>query len=48
MMLTLAEKIEAAKICCRKAKDYILEKRKAAYNRLFSEDGEVFVIKKKR
>lgn len=45
-MLTLAEKIEASKICCRKIKDYVLEKKNAAFNRLFSGTWEVFVVKR--
>lgn len=45
-MMTLAEKIEAAKVCCRKAKDYILERRQAAFNRLLSGDWEVFLVKR--
>ncbi len=45
-MLTLAEKIEASKVCCQKAKDYILEKKRAFYDKLFNSEWEVFVIKR--
>ena len=45
-MLSLAEKIEASKQCCRKVKDYVLEKKQAAFERLFNRDWEVFVIRK--
>ena len=45
-MLTLAEKIEASKVCCCKAKDYVLEKRRAAFDKLFNSDCEIFVIRR--
>jgi hypothetical protein len=45
-MLTLAEKIEASKVCCQKAKDYIAEKKRAMFDRLFDGDCDVFVIKR--
>jgi hypothetical protein len=44
-MATRAEKIEASKICCRKVRDYVSEKKNAAFNRLFNGDLEVFVVK---
>ncbi len=45
-MMTLAEKIEAAKRCCSKAKDYILERKQAAFNRFLNGEWEVFVVKR--
>lgn len=45
-MATLAEKIEASKECCRQVKDYILEKKRAAFDNLLNGDWEVFVIKR--
>ncbi len=45
-MLTLAEKIEVSKICCQKVRDYVLEKKNAAFDRLFNGDWEVFVVKR--
>ena len=45
-MLSLAEKIEAAKRCCQTVKDYIAEKKGKLNERLFSSEGEVFVIKR--
>ncbi len=45
-MLSLAEKIEASKKCCRKMKDYVLEKKNAAFDRLFNGDWDVFVVKR--
>ncbi len=45
-MMTLAEKIEASKECCRRAKDYFLERKRAVFDRLFDGDWEVFVVKR--
>ena len=45
-MLSLAEKIEASKKCCRKMRDYVLEKKNAAFDRLFNGDWDVFVVKR--
>jgi hypothetical protein len=45
-MLSLAEKIEASKACCRKAKDYVLEKKRAVFDQLFDGDCDVFVIRR--
>lgn len=45
-MLSLAEKIEAAKQCCRTVKDYVLEKKQAAFDQLFKGDWEVFIVKR--
>ena len=45
-MTTLAEKIAASKMCCRKAKDYVQDKSRKFYDRLFDSEWEVFVIKR--
>ncbi len=45
-MTTLAEKIAASKMCCRKAKACVQEKTRKLYDRLFDTEWEVFVIKK--
>ncbi len=45
-MLTLAEKIEAAKRCCLTAKEYIAERKRAFYDKFFNSDWEVFVVKR--
>ena len=45
-MMTLAEKIELSKMCCRKAKDYLSEKKRKVFDRLFNGDWKVFVIKR--
>ena len=47
-MTTFAEKIAAAKNCCREAKDLAVEKTRKLYDRLFDRDWEVFVIKRDR
>ena len=44
-MLSLAEKIEASRQCCLKVKDYMLEKKQAAFERLFNRDWDVFIVK---
>ncbi len=45
-MLTLAEKLKASKNCCLKAKDYIAEKKRTFYEKLFNTEWEVFVVKR--
>lgn len=45
-MLSLADKIQAAKICCQKAVDYFTRKKRSTFDSLFDGDWEVFVIKK--
>ena len=45
-MLSLAGKIEASKACCRKAKDYVSEKKRAVFDKLFNGDCDMFVIKR--
>ncbi|HEX8288311.1 MAG TPA: hypothetical protein VF556_09965 [Pyrinomonadaceae bacterium] len=44
--MTLAEKIEASKVRCQTAKDYISEKKRAMFDELFEDDCDVFVIKR--
>ncbi len=43
-MLTLAEKIEIAKSCCLKIKDYIAKKRQEFDNKFLNTEWEVFVV----
>lgn len=45
-MLTLAERIEIAKTCCLKVKDYIARKRREFDNKFFNAEWEVFVVKR--
>ena len=45
-MLTLAEKIEIAKSCCLKIKDYIAQKKREFDNKFFRTEWEVFVVKR--
>ncbi len=45
-MLTLAEKIEIARSCCLKVKDYIAEKKREFNDKFFNSGWEVFVVKK--
>ena len=45
-MLTLAEKIEVAKRCCLTAKDYIAERKRVFYDKFFTSDWKVFVVKR--
>jgi hypothetical protein len=45
-MTTLAEKIAASKICCRKAKACVQDKSRKFYDRLFDRKWEVLVIKR--
>ncbi len=45
-MTTLAEKIAASKMCCRKAKAAVQDKTRKFYDWLFDSEWEVFVIKK--
>lgn len=45
-MLTLAEKIEIARSCCLKVKDYIAEKKREFNDKFFNSEWEVFVVKK--
>lgn len=45
-MLTLAEKIEIAKSCCVKVKDYIASKRQKFNDNFLNTEAEVFVVKR--
>lgn len=45
-MTTLAEKIAASKMCCRKARACVQDKSRKFYDRLFDREWEVFVIKR--
>ncbi len=45
-MLTLAEKFEAARKCCREAIDRSTEKGREFYNRMFDSEWEAFVVKR--
>ena len=45
-MVTLAEKFEAAKKCCREAIDRSSEKGREFYNRIFDSEWEAFVVKR--
>jgi hypothetical protein len=45
-MITLAEKIEIAKNCCLKMKDYIAQKRQEFNDKLLNSEWEVFVVKR--
>ena len=45
-MLSLAEKIKASKRCCQTVKEYIAERKRKLNEKLFSSEGEVFVIKR--
>jgi hypothetical protein len=45
-MPSLAEKIQAAKICCRKVGDYFAEKKKSFAEKLFECEWEELVIRR--
>jgi hypothetical protein len=45
-MLTLAEKIEIAKNCCLKTKEYIARKKEEFNDKFLNTEWEVFVVKR--